>query len=88
VKDSRQFKQREKRLLKVETVNLPLSETTIILKSCISCCGDSQTWERQYPKNGEKIGREKGYWLEFSSEFLILSKLLQLSFFSFWGNSF
>ena len=45
VKDSRQFKQREKRLLRVVTVNLPLY--------------NSQTWARQYPENGGKIGREK-----------------------------
>jgi hypothetical protein len=44
VKDSRLFKQREKRLLKVVTVNLPgIIQTTTILKSCISWCGDSQT---------------------------------------------
>jgi hypothetical protein len=60
VKDSRQFKQREKRLLKVVTVNLPFVKNNYnTKKSRISWCGDSQTWGRQYLKNGGKIGREK-----------------------------
>ena len=60
VKDSRQFKQREKELLKVVTVNLPLyKQLYTILKSCISWCGDSQTCMGEaVPRNGGKIGRE------------------------------
>ena len=43
VKDARQFKQREKRLLKVVTVNVPLYNVNIpttTLISCISWCVD------------------------------------------------
>jgi hypothetical protein len=60
VKDSRQFKQREKRLLKVVIVNLPLyKQLYTILKSCISWCGDSQTCMGEAVlRNGGKIGRE------------------------------
>jgi hypothetical protein len=40
VKASRQFKQREKRC------KFTIIQTTTILKSDISLCGDSLTWER------------------------------------------
>ena len=60
VKDSRQFKQHEKRLSKCVTVIYHYTNNYNILKSCISWCADSQTWEKQYPQNGGKIGREKG----------------------------
>ena len=59
MKDSRQFKQRVKRLFKVVTINLyHYTNNYNTIKSCISWCGDPQTWERQCPQKGGRIGRE------------------------------
>jgi hypothetical protein len=46
VKDSRQFKQRYNSC----NCKFTIIQTTTILKSCISWCGDSETCESQYPK--------------------------------------
>ena len=57
VKDSRQYKQHQKRLFKVVTVNLPFYKQLYnVLKSCNSWCGDSQTWA---PKIAEKSAVRK-----------------------------
>jgi hypothetical protein len=61
MKDSRQFKQREKRLLKVVTVHLPLYKQLLyntkklyFVVRRLSNAGEAA------PQNGGKIGREKG----------------------------
>jgi hypothetical protein len=53
VKDSTQFKQHEKWLLKVDC-KLTIIQTTTILKICISWCGDSQSWRGSIPEMAGK----------------------------------
>ncbi len=50
-----------KATIKSCTSKFTIIQTTMILKSYILRGGDSQTWERQYSKNGGKIGRENGF---------------------------
>jgi hypothetical protein len=60
VKDSRQFKQREKRLLKVVTVNLPLIIQTITttkkLYFVVRRLSNVGETNQTVPQNGGKIG--------------------------------
>jgi hypothetical protein len=69
MKDSRQFKQRVKRLFKVVTINLyHYTNNYNTIKSCISWCGDPQTWAVP-PKGRKNRPREKANWPQCVSSY-------------------